>query len=137
MKSADPELAAIAAKAIKETRYHQEHAGDWVIRLGQGTDESQRRITQALQRLWPYTSELFESDEVDAAAQAQGVGPAWGDLHAQWDAEVRAVLTEAGLTPPAVSPFRSTGKRGVHTEHMGRMLAEMQSLQRAFPGGVW
>ena len=135
--SSDAELAAIAGKAVKEARYHQQHAADWVVRLGDGTDESARRSQAALAQLWRYVPELFEADAVDEAAAASGLGPRWADVQADWQAEVGAVLAEAGLTPPAASAFRSTGKRGVHTEHMGFILAEMQQLQRAYPGGVW
>ena len=135
--SSDAELAAIAGKAIKEARYHQQHAADWVVRLGDGTEESHRRSQDALNTLWRYTPELFEADAVDDAALASGLGPRWADVRADWAAEVGEVLAEAGLTVPAESPFRSSGKRGVHTEHMGYILAEMQHLQRAFPGGAW
>ena len=135
--SSDAELAAIAGKAIKEARYHQQHAADWVVRLGDGTDESHRRSQAALNTLWRYTPELFEADAVDEAAAASGLGPRWADVQADWAAEVGEVLAEAGLKMPAATAFRSTGKRGVHTEHMGFILAEMQQLQRAFPGGAW
>jgi ring-1,2-phenylacetyl-CoA epoxidase subunit PaaC len=135
--SSDAELAAIAGKAIKEARYHQQHAADWVIRLGDGTDESARRCKTALATLWRYVPELFDADEVDEAAAASGLGPRWADVQADWQAEVGAVLADAGLQPPAAGAFRSTGKRGVHTEHMGYILAEMQQLQRSFPGGAW
>jgi ring-1,2-phenylacetyl-CoA epoxidase subunit PaaC len=135
--SQDAELAGIAAKAVKEARYHQQHAADWVVRLAQGTDESRRRTVRALEELWPYTAELFDSDAVDDAAAASGLGPRWAELRQPWLDEMRAVLDEAGLEPPAPVPFLSTGKRGVHSEHMGYILAEMQHLQRAYPGGVW
>ncbi len=135
--SSDAELAAIAGKALKESRYHQEHAADWLLRLGGGTDESKRRCQAALDELWRFVPELFESDAVDDAAKASGLGPRWAELHDDWQAEVGAVLDDAGLKPPALGSFRSTGKRGVHTEHMGFLLAEMQSLQRSYPGGVW
>jgi ring-1,2-phenylacetyl-CoA epoxidase subunit PaaC len=135
--SSDAELAAIAGKAIKEARYHQQHAADWVVRLGDGTDESHRRCQAALDALWRYTPELFEADAVDDAAAASGLGPRWADLRADWAAELGDVLAEAGLVPPAESVFRSTGRRGVHTEHMGYILAEMQHLQRTYPGGAW
>jgi ring-1,2-phenylacetyl-CoA epoxidase subunit PaaC len=135
--SSDAELAAIAGKAIKEARYHQQHAADWVVRLGDGTDESKRRSQAALDMLWRYTPELFEADEVDEAAAASGLGPRWADVQADWANEVGEVLAEAGLTTPSDTAFRSSGKRGVHTEHMGFILAEMQHLQRAFPGGAW
>ena len=135
--SSDAQLAAIAAKAAKEARYHREHAADWVVRLGDGTDESARRMHAALECAWPYTRELFDGDETDAAAVASGLGPAWSDLREAWLADVQAVLQEATLALPPKSEFRSTAKQGVHSEHMGRLLAEMQHLQRAYPGGVW
>ena len=135
--SSDAELAAIAGKAIKEARYHQQHAADWVVRLGDGSDESHRRSQAALDALWRYTPELFEADAIDEAAAASGLGPRWADVQADWAGEVGEVLTEAGLKVPAETAFRSTGKRGVHTEHMGFILTEMQHLQRAYPGGAW
>lgn len=135
--SRDADLAAIAAKAAKEARYHREHAADWVVRLGDGTDESARRMQAALERAWPYGHELFDADEVDRAAAESGLGPAWGTLREAWLADVEAVLAEATLPLPTKSAFRSDGKRGRHTEHMGHLLAEMQVLQRAYPGGVW
>ncbi len=137
LESSDAELAAIAGKAVKEARYHQQHAGDWVLRLGGGTDESMRRLQAALDNLWPYIPEIFEADAVDAAAAASGLGPRWAELEAGWLAEVEPVLGEAGVTPPPARAFRSTGKHGVHSEHMGFILAEMQHLQRSFPAGVW
>jgi ring-1,2-phenylacetyl-CoA epoxidase subunit PaaC len=135
--SVDKELAGIAGKARKEARYHQEHAADWVIRLGDGTEESKRRSQDALQRLWPYAAEIFEADAVDEHAANSGLGPRWGDLRDAWLAEVGAVLKEATLDIPNDSPFRSSGKHGRHSEHMGFILSEMQYLQRAFPGAVW
>jgi ring-1,2-phenylacetyl-CoA epoxidase subunit PaaC len=137
MSSRDGELAAIAGKAVKESRYHVEHAAQWVVRLGDGTEESARRTRAALARAWPYTAEMFVADEVDTHAVAQGLGPSRGSLREDWKAEVKAVLDEATLEMPADSKFISTGSRGVHSEHMGFILAEMQHLQRAFPGGVW
>ena len=135
--SRDPEVAAIAGKALKEARYHVEHAAQWVLRLGDGTEESTRRTAAALHRAWPYTNEMFIDDEVDTAAAASGLGPRRSELREAWLAEVTAVLGEALLAVPAESKFVSTGSRGVHSEHMGFILAEMQHLQRAYPGGVW
>lgn len=135
--SCNAQLAAIAAKSLKEVRYHWQHSADWVVRLGDGTDESHRRMQEALLRLWPYAAEWFEDDEVDRAAQAQGLGPAWSTLEPAWRAAVEPVLAEATLAPLDGTPFRSTGKHGVHSEHMGYLLAQMQSLPRAFPGAVW
>jgi ring-1,2-phenylacetyl-CoA epoxidase subunit PaaC len=135
--SSDVELAGIAAKALKEARYHQQHAGDWVVRLGDGTDESARRMQAALSRAWPYTAELFLHDAVDTAAVNSGLGPARAALRATWQRDVDAVLAAAGLQLPAATPFISTGSTGVHSEHLGYILAEMQSLQRRYPGGRW
>jgi ring-1,2-phenylacetyl-CoA epoxidase subunit PaaC len=137
INSTDKELAGIAGKAHKEARYHQEHAADWVIRLGDGTEESKRRSQAALQRLWPYTAEIFEADAVDEHAAKTGLGPRWADLRDTWLAEVSSVLNDATLDIPNDSPFRSSGKQGRHSEHMGFILSEMQYLQRAFPGAVW
>lgn len=135
--SGDTELAAIAGKAVKEARYHQQHAGDWVLRLGGGTDESLRRLQAAVDALWPYMPEMFEADAVDEQALGLGLGPRWADLQGDWMTEIAPVLKEAGVVAPAVRAFRSTGKQGVHSEHMGYILAEMQYLQRSHPGGVW
>jgi ring-1,2-phenylacetyl-CoA epoxidase subunit PaaC len=136
-RSSDAMLAAIAGKALKEVRYHQQHAAGWVLRLGDGTEESARRLQAALQRAWPYTAELFVADEVDAAAAAAGLGPSRAELREPWQAEVLGVLAEAGVVPPAATPFLSTGSLGRHSEHLGYILAELQYLQRRYPGGVW
>ena len=135
--SSDAEVAAIAGKAVKEVRYHQQHAADWVVRLADSTEEARRRIDAALDELWRYTSELFGSDAVDEHARASGLGPCWADLQTPWLAEIAAVFDEAGLAIPKASGFRPSGTRGVHSEHMGYILTEMQHLQRSFPGGVW
>jgi ring-1,2-phenylacetyl-CoA epoxidase subunit PaaC len=135
--SGDAELAGIAGKAVKEARYHQQHAADWLVRLGDGTAESHRRSERALAELWLYMPELFDSDGVDDAAHASGLGPRWSDLREPWLAEMSAMLDEATLAVPQEAAFRSAGKRGQHSEHMGYVLAEMQTLQRSFPGGVW
>lgn len=135
--SSDRELSAIAGKAIKEAVYHQRHAADWVVRLGDGTAESHRRCEDALAQLWRYTPELFESDAVNDAAAAAGLGPSWSTLREPWLAEMNEILKDATLQVPKDSAFRSRGMGGVHSEHMGYLLADMQYLQRAFPGGVW
>jgi ring-1,2-phenylacetyl-CoA epoxidase subunit PaaC len=135
--SNDAELAAIAGKALKESRYHQQHAGDWVVRLGDGTDESHQRMQNALNQLWPYTSEMLTSDAVDEAAHDSALGPRFGDVKADWLADMHAVLTAATLHVPKENAFVSHGKVGRHSEHMGFLLADMQHLQRSFPGGAW
>ena len=135
--SADAELSGIAGKALKEARYHQQHAADWVLRLADGTDESRARIDTALAELARYVPEMFTADAVDAAAEAGKLGPSRAALREAWEAEIASVFGECGLALPAAGAFVSTGTQGVHTEHLGRILAEMQYLQRAYPGGVW
>ena len=135
--SSDAELSAIAGKAVKEARYHQQHAADWVVRLGDGTTESRQRSEVALRQLWLYVPEWFETDAVDDAAHDSGLGPRWSDVRDAWTADMATVFDAAGLSAPADSAFRSTGKRGRHSEHMGFILSNMQHLQRSFPGGVW
>jgi ring-1,2-phenylacetyl-CoA epoxidase subunit PaaC len=135
--SSDSELAAIAAKSLKETRYHLQHAADWVVRLGDGTSESHARTQSALDLLWPYTAEFFSPSPTDDVAVAAAVGPAWSSLQAAWMAAVAPVLEVATLSAPADTPFLSRAKFGVHSEHMGHLLTEMQYLQRTYPGGTW
>lgn len=137
LDSGDAEFAAIAGKALKESRYHQQHSADWVVRLGDGTEESSRRMQDALTLMWPYVAEMFENDAIDDVASASGLGPRWSDVRDDWQTEVSSVLTAAGLETPKVTAFRSTGRVGRHSEHMGFILAELQYLQRAYPGGVW
>ena len=136
-RSRDAQLAAIAEKSLKETRYHARHSAEWVVRLGDGTDESHARMQSALDYLWPYTAEFFTEDAVDTEVAAAGLGVACTDLQVHWEAAVRPVLTEATLMIPALAAFRSRGKLGAHSEHLGHLLAEMQHLQRAHPGAQW
>jgi ring-1,2-phenylacetyl-CoA epoxidase subunit PaaC len=135
--SSDVELAAIAAKSLKEARYHLRHSGEWVVRLGDGTDESRMRVQSGLDYLWPYTTEFFTDSAVDSEVATAGLGVAWADLRPLWEAAVRPVLGEATLVVPAQTAFRSRGKLGGHSEHLGHLLAEMQHLQRAHPGARW
>ncbi|MCC2673185.1 MAG: paaI [Ramlibacter sp.] len=135
--SSDSELSAIAGKAVKEARYHQQHAADWIVRLSQGTDESRIRTERALADLWRFHAELFAADEVDATAAEAGLGPRWSELEDAWRADMQQILDEAQLQVPRDVNFLSAGKNGRHSEHMGFLLAEMQHLQRAYPGGVW
>jgi len=130
-ESAEPRLAAIAAKAEKESAYHLRHAAEWVIRLGDGTPESHARAQAALDRLWPYVDELFES-VTDAAFD---VPPAC--LRADWDIQVDSVLSTATLTRPTAHWSQTGGRSGKHTEHLGHLLSEMQYLQRVHPGATW
>lgn len=136
-KSSDPRVAEIAAKAAKEVAYHLERSADLVIRLGDGTEESRARMQKALNLLWPYTGELFQSDAVDAAMVAAGIAPDLADLKSAWDRTLTEVLAEATLTLPKGEFQHKGGKTGRHTEALGFILADMQFLQRAYPGGVW
>jgi ring-1,2-phenylacetyl-CoA epoxidase subunit PaaC len=133
----DTRLAAIAAKALKETRYHYRFSSGWLVRLGDGTLESQLRTQRALEELWRFTPELFTPDEVDERMSTAGIAPALPLLEARWSARIDADLAAATLRRPAVQPYPWHGKRGVHTEHLGRLLAEMQHLPRAYPGARW
>ncbi len=135
--SSDTELAAIASKSVKEARYHLQHAAGWVVRLGDGTEHSHQRTQRALDHLMPYMNECFADDDIDREAAAQGVGVLAADCRPAWDATVRETLTQATLTLPAPTGFVSTGKRGVHSEHMSYVLGEMQGLARAHPGAQW
>ena len=135
--SRDTEIAGIAAKAAKECIYHLRHASEWVIRLGDGTDESHARMQSAVDDLWMYTGELFERDEADRAMIEADIAADPAPLKAAWDKTIDAVLTEATLKRPPSGWMSSGGKRGHHTEHLGPMLAEMQSLHRAYPGVRW
>lgn len=137
LPSRDVELAAIAEKSLKETRYHAQHSADWVLRLGDGTEESHARTQAALDYLWPYTAEFFSADAVDDEVGAAGLGVAWSTLEPAWEAAVGPLLKEATLDVPTRSGFRSRGKLGVHSEYMGHLLTEMQYLQRAYPGARW
>jgi len=135
--SSDPRVAEIAAKAAKEVAYHLERSSDLVIRLGDGTEESHRRMQDALESLWSYTGEMFLSDDKDKAVAALGIAPDPAGLRAAWDATVRHVLDEATLAVPKGDFAHKGGRQGVHTEHLGFILAEMQFLQRAYPGASW
>ena len=135
--SSDARLAAIAAKSLKETRYHFRFSANWLVRLGDGTAESRQRAQQALAQLWPYTREFFDEQESDRALARRGVAPALAEVESAWSARVAAVLGEATLERPVATPYRWFGRRGVHTEHLGFLLADMQYLQRTCPGAEW
>lgn len=130
-------IAEIADKAIKEVTYHLERSGDWVIRLGDGTEESRRRMQRALDYLWSYTGEMFEIDEVDEALLGTGIAADLIRMRQPWLAHVAAILEQATLETPGPGWMQSGGKRGIHSEHLGYLLAEMQFLQRAYPGATW
>jgi len=136
-KSANPGLAAVAAKAEKEAAYHLRHASEWLIRLGDGTEESHRRAEAALTLLWPFTGELFEVDAAEAELIEAGILPACAPLRAAWATTIETVFARATLHRPVDGWMQTGGRRGVHSEHLGRLLAEMQHLQRAYPGATW
>ncbi|MFC0402710.1 1,2-phenylacetyl-CoA epoxidase subunit PaaC [Paraburkholderia rhizosphaerae] len=135
--SSDAQLAAIAAKSIKEARYHVHHAREWLVRFGDGTEESHRRAQAALDYLMPYTREFFSADAIDDAAAAAGIGPRAADLESAWLDDVRAAVDEATLALAEPVTHVSTGKHGEHSEHMGFLLAELQSVARQHPGASW
>jgi ring-1,2-phenylacetyl-CoA epoxidase subunit PaaC len=135
--SSDMRLAQIAAKAVKETRYHLRFSAGWVVRLGDGTEESHARVQSALAALWRFTGELLTPDALDEEMAAAGIGPSLPALRRRWDERVGAVLEEGTLKRPADARYPWHGKRGVHTEHLGHMLAEMQHLPRTYPGAAW
>jgi ring-1,2-phenylacetyl-CoA epoxidase subunit PaaC len=135
--SADERLAAIAAKSVKEVRYHLRYSSGWLVRLGDGTEASHARVQAALEALWPYTVELFAEDELDAAMAQSGVAPRLSDVQAGWSQRIDDILTEATLSRPKDRPHSWHGKRGQHSEHLGYILTEMQHLQRTYPGARW
>jgi ring-1,2-phenylacetyl-CoA epoxidase subunit PaaC len=131
------DLAGVAAKALKETRYHVRHAGEWVLKLGDGTDESHERAQRALDELWRFTGELFLTDEVDEALGRAGIAPSVASLEPRWRAQVEEVVRRATLRIPRVDYMQRGGRQGRHTEHLGHLLSEMQILARSFPGAAW
>ena len=137
-RSADERIAGIAEKAIKEVTYHLRRSADLVLRLGDGTEQSHQRMQGAVDELWMYTGEMFMTDAVDAALDAQGVAASVAALREPWLAQVQRTLTAATLVmPDADAWMQKGGKQGRHTEHLGFLLAEMQFLQRAYPGAQW
>jgi ring-1,2-phenylacetyl-CoA epoxidase subunit PaaC len=135
--SSDAHLAAVAGKAVKESTYHLDHATLWTLRLGDGTDESHRRMQSAIDALWPYTEELFETDEVTRAVAEGRIAADAEQLRALWNAHVDGVIAQAGLERPSTSWVPTGGRNGLHTEAFGYMLAEMQHLHRSHPGARW
>jgi ring-1,2-phenylacetyl-CoA epoxidase subunit PaaC len=135
--STDATLAGIAAKAVKESRYHLRHSSAWVVRLGDGTEDSHRRTQDAVDALWRFTGELFAADDVDRAMAAAGVGIDPATLRPEWDATIDAVLAEATLSRPDDPYERHGGRGGFHTDHLGHLLPEMQWMHRTYPGLEW
>jgi ring-1,2-phenylacetyl-CoA epoxidase subunit PaaC len=136
-RSAHPELCGIAAKAYKEARYHLRHSAEWVVKLGDGTEESHDRAQSALDELWRFTGELFASDDIDRELVTAGVVPDLAALEPRWRERVTAIVRQATLTLPESTPAMLGGRRGRHTEHLGHLLAEMQIVARSFPGATW
>jgi ring-1,2-phenylacetyl-CoA epoxidase subunit PaaC len=133
----DVRLAEIAARAVKEIRYHLRHVSNWLVRLGDGTDESHARVQQSLADLWRFTGELFTGDEVDEILEREWNGPSLVEIEKAWNGEVEAVFAEATLVQPDAQWMDGGGRAGRHTEHLGYLIAEMQFLQRAYPGARW
>lgn len=137
LKSKDDQLAAIAGKAVKEATYHLRASSEWIVRFGDGTAESHQRAQVALDDLWAYTGELFESDPVLEEMTKEGIAPDMATIKGSWSRTVDSVLTEATLKRPADAFMMTGGRKGLHSEHMGFILAEMQHVTRAYPGVEW
>ena len=135
--SKDARLAEVAARALKETRYHLRYSSSWLVRLGDGTEESHLRVQDALDDLWRFTREFFAADEIDEEMARAGIAPSLAELEPRWSARVDDVLREATLKRPPDIRYTWHGKRGDHTEHLGYLLAEMQFLYRTYPGASW
>ena len=137
LESADQQLADIAAKAVKECKYHLRRSRDWMLRLGDGTEESRRRLQTAVDDLWGYTDELFELDALETSLVAAGIAVDSPALKPAWDAAVRDTLAEATIELPAGDWSVRGGRQGIHTESLGHLLSELQFMQRAYPGLEW
>lgn len=137
LKSGDEQLAAIAGKAVKEATYHLRASSEWMIRFGDGTEESHQRAQAALNDLWTYTGELFESDAVLEEMTKAGIAPEMAAIKETWSKTVDQVLAEATLKRPSDAFMMTGGRKGLHSEHMGFILAEMQHVTRAYPGVEW
>lgn len=137
INSSDKQLSAIAEKSLKETKYHLKHSSEWVIRLGDGTEESHQRIQEALNTLWRYSSELFYTDEVDSELLSQGIISDITEIRDEWELTVKNVFEEATLQIPTNNWKQEGGRKGMHSENMGYILAELQYMQRAYPNMEW
>ena len=136
-KSKDEQLSAIAQKSIKETTYHLRHSSKWIIRLGDGTVESHAKVQSAIDNLWMFTNELFEMNEIDNEMLEQKIGVDCSKLKIEWDKIINEVLSEATLNRPEDANMPTGGRQGIHTEHLGHLLSDMQYLQRAYPDATW
>lgn len=137
LNSRNERLAGIAEKSLKETKYHLKHSAEWVIRLGDGTEESHERTQQALDALWRYSADLFCADEIEKALVEQGIVPSSDSIKPSWEKTVNEVLAEATLTIPENNWKFEGGRHGKHSEHLGYILAELQYMQRAYPNMEW
>lgn len=135
--SSDAQLSAIAEKSLKETRYHLKHTSEWIIRLGDGTEESHNRAQKALDNLWRYTDELFSETSADLSLVTSGIVPSMVEIKEVWNTIVHAVFAEATLQIPTNNWQFEGGRRGVHSEHLGYLLADLQYMQRAYPNMKW
>jgi ring-1,2-phenylacetyl-CoA epoxidase subunit PaaC len=135
--SSDLRLAAIAAKSLKETRYHWRYSAAWLVRLGDGTVESHERVQAALQRLWPLTTELFSDDDIERSVTQARIAPKLAEVQAAWNLRIEETLVQATLQRPSDVRFSWFGKQGSHSEHLGYLLSDMQYLQRTYPGAKW
>ena len=136
-KSKDEQLSAIAQKSIKETTYHLRHSSKWIIRLGDGTVESHAKVQSAIDNLWMFTNELFEMNEIDNEMLEQKIGVDCSKLKIEWDKIINEILSEATLNRPEDANMPTGGRQGIHTEHLGHLLSDMQYLQRAYPDATW
>jgi ring-1,2-phenylacetyl-CoA epoxidase subunit PaaC len=136
-KSKDETIAAIAAKSVKEITYHKRHSFSWVERFGTGTEESAKRIQFALNELWRFTGEFFETDEADEMIIQAGIGPDVKTLQMKWETEVKALLERSNLKIPENTFMQTGGRKGIHTEQLAYLLTEMQSLPRMYPDAKW
>lgn len=137
INSSDAQLSAIAAKSLKETKYHLKHSSEWIIRLGDGTEESHTKVQNSLNDLWKYSAEIFYEDDVNHKLTEEGVLPSMDGLKEEWMTYVQNVLEEATLKIPENNWEQKGGRTGLHTEHLGYILAELQYMQRAYPGMEW
>jgi ring-1,2-phenylacetyl-CoA epoxidase subunit PaaC len=137
MTSADPTLAAIAARSEKESAYHLRHASEWIVRLGDGTEESHRRVQTAVDDLWSFTGEMFATDDSERGLIEAGIAADPAGLHSRWLQTVTDVIDEATLVMSKNDWMQQGGRSGRHSEHLGHLLSELQSMQRTFPGVAW
>jgi ring-1,2-phenylacetyl-CoA epoxidase subunit PaaC len=135
--SADKTLAAIAAKTLKEVKYHRAHATDWTLRLGDGTEQSHNRMQKAINELWMYTGELFATDETEGLLEDRNIAADLAPIREKWNNHINRILEEATMAIPVAGYMQSGGRKGIHSEHLGHILSEMQYLQRAYPDATW